>query len=71
VAINFNEGPVQMSFNLKSLKYLFPNYENSNIVVEIRNVFEPGADKDNFYVLDEFIRSKIEVQLQGYRSLLW
>ena len=26
IAINFNEGPVSMSFNLKSLKYLFPNY---------------------------------------------
>lgn len=33
VAINFNEGPVTMTFNLKSLKYLFPNYENSNIVI--------------------------------------
>jgi hypothetical protein len=50
---------------------LFPNYENSNIVVEVKNVFEPEADVDNFYVISEFIASKIEVQLSGYKSLLW
>jgi hypothetical protein len=40
IAINFNEGPIYMHFNLKSLKYLFPNSENSNIVVEIKDLLE-------------------------------
>lgn len=65
ITINFNEGPVQMSFGLESLKYLFPNYENSHTVVEIRNVLKPSADKGNFDALDEFIRSRIEVSPDG------
>lgn len=71
VAINFNEGPVFMSFNLKSLKFLFPNYENSNIVLEIKDVFNPNQNEDNFYIISELIASKIEVKVEGYRSLLW
>lgn len=37
IAINFNDGEVDMFMNLNNLRYFFPNYEMSNIVVRIRD----------------------------------
>ena len=35
IAINFNDGPIFGTINLKQLQQFFPEADNSNIVVEI------------------------------------
>ena len=44
VAINFNDGEVDMFLNLSNLKLYFPNYLNSDVVVRLRNWSNPEKE---------------------------
>lgn len=70
IAINFNKEPVDMSFGLKPLKSIFPNSENSDIVIELRDVFNEEANVDNYYTINDFLTSKLEYHIKGYGTVL-
>lgn len=46
VAINFNDGGVDMFVNLTGLKYYFPNSENSDVVVKLSDWNKPEEDDE-------------------------
>lgn len=46
IAINFNDGGIDMFMNLKNLRYYFPNHDDSNVVVRLRNWTTPEKDDD-------------------------
>jgi starch synthase len=72
VIINFNDGWIDTHLNLKNLKYYFPDYEESNVVVRIRDWSYPENDEktelDSYYYIGEFIEARIEMKLKNFET---
>lgn len=67
VAINFNDGEVNLFMNLKNLKYQFPDYENSDVVVKMNDwIKADNVDDDvmNYYFIGELINHRLEITLK-------
>lgn len=72
IIINFNDGPVDGHVNLKSLGDCFPDYKESNIVIELSNVLQPhDTDPNNLYFVGEFIDGKIPFHLEFFQTSLF
>lgn len=66
VAINFNDGEVNLFMNLKNLKYQFPDYENSDVVVKMNNWNKTDIVDDtlSYYFIGELINQRLEISLK-------
>lgn len=68
IAINFNDGPVDGFLNLKGLAPLFPEYENSDVVLEIEDWMSPEKNNgiNNHYFVGEFLLDKLPFHLERF-----
>lgn len=68
IAINFNDGEVDMFMNLNNLRYFFPNYEMSNIVVRIRDWSFPEREnqKTSYYYIGNLLSARLETHLRNF-----
>ena len=73
VAINFNDGDVDLFMNMRNLRYYFPNSENSDVVVRLRNWSMPEAEvaDENLYFIGEFIEDHLEWHLRSFQTQVW
>ena len=61
IVINFNDGEMDVFLNMKNLRYYFPNSENSDVVVKLRNWSHPHCEieEENLYFIDELIEERL------------
>ncbi|CAK79065.1 unnamed protein product (macronuclear) [Paramecium tetraurelia] len=73
IAINFNDGEIDMFMNLRNLRYYFPNSERSNIVVRLRNWSYPNLENEetSYFYIGNFLTSRLEVHLKNFQSQIW
>jgi hypothetical protein len=72
VAINFNDGEVDLFITLKNLRYFFPDSENSDVVVRLRDWNTNKEDEDqSYYFIGEFINERLECSLKNFHSMIW
>lgn len=50
IAINFNDSPAHVYLNLKNLKFLFKNYETSDMIVKVTDWLSKDEKFDYFSV---------------------
>jgi starch synthase len=65
IAINFNDGAVDLFMNLKNLKYYFTNYVDSNIVVKLQDWSGNNnvVEEESYYYIGELINQRLYVRL--------
>jgi starch synthase len=68
IAINFNDGEIDMFMNLRNLRYYFPNSERSNIVVKLRNWSYPELENEetSYFYIGNFLTSRLEAHLKNF-----
>lgn len=68
IAINFNDGEIDMFMNLRNLRYYFKSHEDSDIVVRLRDWSHPQNDDDsiNYYYIGEFLADRMEIHLRNF-----
>ena len=68
IAINFNDGDVDLFLNMKNLRYYFPDSEDSDVVVKLRNWSNPEyeVDEENLYFIGELIEEHLEYHLRAF-----
>ena len=59
ISTNFNETAVDMHYNLTSLKTLFKNPAQSDIIIQIEDILNPSKFNEEYYTVGELITSKI------------
>lgn len=57
IAINFNDSPVHVYLNLKNLKFLFKNYETSDMIVRVEDWLSK-EEKFDYFSVGEFINDR-------------
>ena len=60
ISTNFNETPIDMHYNLTSLKFLFTDPSISNLILKIEDILHQNKFIDEYYTVGEFLTSKIE-----------
>ena len=68
VAINFNDGRVDLFMNLKNLRTQFPNYDDSNVVVKLEDWSRPenNNEETSYYFIGELLNERLEVSLINF-----
>jgi hypothetical protein len=59
ISINFNEGDIDMHYNLTSLKNLFKNPARSDLIVRLEDVLNKDKFVEEYYLVGELLNSKI------------
>ncbi|KAL4507061.1 hypothetical protein ABPG72_001854 [Tetrahymena utriculariae] len=74
VVINFNDAPVQAYINLKPLRQYFPNYEDSDLVVQMESWVKDEKYEDDqldHYFIGELINERLLISLHNFHSHIW
>lgn len=70
IAINFNDGQIEMFLNLRNLRHYFPDHETSNVVVRLRDWSHPNREieEESYYFIGELINAHLEVSLYNFNT---
>lgn len=60
ISTNFNETPIDMHYNLTSLKLLFTDPSSSNLILKIEDILHQNKFIEEYYTVGELLTSKIE-----------
>lgn len=80
IVINFNDVPVHAYISLKPLQQYFPNFEDSDIVVDMEDWvgedrknkrLEDGLPDESRYFLGEILNERLHISLHNMTSHIW
>jgi hypothetical protein len=66
---------VDLFITLRNLKYYFPDHEQSDVIVRLRDWTNAARDKENedinYFFIGEFLNEGLDLNLKNFQSQIW